>query len=269
MTLLAGSCVALAQETPGAGGAPPAPPAASRDEVDRSTLRLFERFIQDAVETPTWTEFRYRYDNLEDSTGHFISPILVTRIVPRFEAGIRFGFLNVNSETQPDGSGLSDMEIFLKFVPGSNRARRWGWGGVLKIPTGDEQEGLGTGRADLELFGAWRLDAPAATLTANGAFRYTGSADTAAGETQHLFILGTGLIVPTSARTATVLEIVYETERFEGGVGESTSLTAGLQVTERRGRGGIRAAVGLPLTDGAPDLTLMGSVYFAVGAGER
>lgn len=256
-------------ESLGQSSSPPArtpvPPAATRQEVDRTTLRLFERFIEDAVLTPVWAEFQYRYDNGEDSNAQFLGPLLAFRVSPRLEAGVTFGYKDVESETQPEGSGLSDIDLYLKYVTPGGRANRWAFGGVLKAPTADEDQGLGTGKTDLEVFGAWRLNLGASTLTANLAFRYNGSASTPAGNVDDTFLIGVGLISPATPRVAIIVEAAYETERFEGSEGESSALSAGVQVAGRKGRGGFRASAGLPLSGGASDLILVGGAYFAVG----
>jgi hypothetical protein len=243
----------------------PAPAAAPATEVSAAAIRLFERFVEDAVMSPFWAEFDYLYDNGEDSEANFLGPVIAFRVSQHLEAGTRFGYKEVKSETLPEGSGLSDIDLYLKYVTAAGRSNRWAFGGILKAPTADEDEGLGTGKTDVELFGAWRHGFGPVAFTANLAFRYNGSAETAAGDVDDTWLAGIGLIAPASPRIAAVIEAAYETERFEGGEGESSSLSAGIQVVGRSGRGGYRVTVGLPLTDGASDLRILAGAYCLFG----
>ena len=240
---------------------PPLPP-------DRRHLRLFERFIEDAVVTPAWVEIQYRYENLEDVDTHRIWPVFAFGVTPSVEAGLRFGYIDVESGSQPEGSGLSDMEVYLKGIVGEGFRQSFAIGGLLKIPTAEETEGLGTGEADFEFFAAWRWDYEAASLTAHGALRYNGAADTAAGDTENTFFAGGALLMPVSPRFCVVIEATFETAEVEG-MGNASLLTMGLQAAGKKRRAGFRASVGVPLSDAASDLTATGGFFVAVGGPRR
>lgn len=252
-------------EEPSTSSAPPAPTAPA---PDRRHLRLFERFIQDAVITGGWAEIQYRYENLEDSDSHLVRPVFAFGVTPAVEAGLRFGYIDSESETLPGGSGLSDIDVYLKGIVGEGIRQYFAIGGILKIPTADETEGLGTGEEDVEIFAAWRQDFEAASLAAHGALRYNGATDTPAGDTENTFMAGGALLMPVTPRVCVMIEATFETARIEG-MGNSSLLTMGLQAAGKKRRAGFRASVGVPLSDGAPDLTAVGGFFLAIGAREN
>lgn len=247
---------ALAQaERPGEpqGSAPP-------DAPDRGARRLFQRFVEDAAVTPGgWIEAQYRYANLPDGGRHEAGPLVAFKVVDDLEAGLRFAYVDVNSDTGPSGSGLSDIDLYAKYRLPGGRARL-AFGTLLKVATADEAEGLGTGRTDLELFTAFRADLEAVTLTWNAGVRLNGNSDPPAPETNNSILLGAAIIMPASARLTFVIEGTYETERFEGA-DDDARLTVGLQSLGYARRGGFRAAAGIPLSDGGPDYEVLAGVF--------
>ena len=110
---------------PGAPDAdPPGSLPAKRNLGDRNDRRLFQRFIEDAaVSSGGWAEMQYRYDNLRGGKDHFIGPLVAFKVVTDVEAGLRFGWLDFRPDTGPNGSGLSDLDLYAKYrLPGGRAA---------------------------------------------------------------------------------------------------------------------------------------------------
>jgi hypothetical protein len=232
---------------PGAAGAPP-----KRGIADRNDRRLFQRFVEDAtVSSGGWIELQYRYDNLSDGSQHFLGPIVAFKIVNDVEGGLRFGWQDINPDTGTNESGLSDIDLYAKYRFPGRRARA-AVGALLKLPTADEDKGLGTGKRDVELFAAWRADLEAVSVVANAGVRFNGDPDPPLPPSDNSIQLGGALLLPASPRLTFVIEATYETERIKGATSDAR-LTLGAQARGRQGHGGLRGAIAVPLSDGAPD----------------
>ena len=247
LTPAAAARVLAQSPPPGAAAAP-----LKRGLADRSDRRLFQRFVEDAaVSSGGWVEMQYRYENLENGSQHLLGPLVAFKIVNDVEGGLRFGWQDLNPDSGPNESGLSDIDLFGKYRFQGRRARA-AVGALLKLPKADEAKGLGTGRQDVELFGAWRADLEAVSIVANAAIRFNGNPDPPLPPTDNSFLLGGAILLPASPQLTFVIEPTYETERFEGASSDAR-LTLGFQARGRQGRGGLRGAVAVPLSDGAPD----------------
>jgi hypothetical protein len=247
---------ALAMAQPVAGAARPAPAS------DRSSRRLFQRFVEDAVvSSGGWIEGQYRYQNLSDGSTHYAGPLIAFKMVNNVEAGLRFGFLDVRPEGGPNGSGLSDIDLFAKYrLKGAGRGR-FALGTLVKVPVADETEGLGTGRSDLELFAAYRADLDAVSLVANAGFRHNGDPKAPLPSTEDSLLMGVGLLLPATSRLTFVIEGTYESERFKGAPNDAR-LTVGMQSMGEQRHGGFRGALAIPLSDGAPDYEVLAGAFF-------
>jgi len=261
--LIQGAAVPVLCQAPPAGppdAGPPGSPPAKKVLGDRNDRRLFQRFIEDAaVSSGGWAEMQYRYDNLPGGKDHFIGPLVAFKVVKDVEAGLRFGWLDVRPDTGPNGSGLSDLDLYAKYRFPGGRART-AVGALTKIPTADETKGLGTGKRDAELFAAWRADLEAVSITANAGFRFSGDPDAPLPHTNDTLLFGGGVLLPASQRLTIVIEGSYETKRIDG-TADDGRLTLGMQSGGRRGRGGFRGAVAIPLKDGAPDSELIAGAF--------
>ena len=96
------------------------------------------------------------------------------------------------------------------------------------------------------------------SLTANGGVRINGDPPAGSGDDSVLF--GGGILLPTSPNITFVIEGTFESERIEGADNDAR-LTVGFQSIWRSGRGGFRGAVGLPLSDSAPDYEILFGVF--------
>ncbi len=230
--------------------------------ADRGDRRLFQRFIEDAAVVPGgWIEGQLDFQNLpDDSDRLFIGPLIAFKISDEIEAGLRFGFLRVDDDSGPEGSGLSDIDLYAKYRFPAWRGQA-AIGALLKLASGDEEDGLGTGEKDLEIFTAWRADLEAVTLTANVGVRLNGSPDPPVPRTEDSLLLGGALILPASSGLSFVIEATYESERFKHADPDAR-LTLGFQSLRGDPGGGFRAALAIPLSDGAPDYELIGGAIF-------
>jgi len=247
---------ALAQAPPYA--APGAPP--KRGVGDRNERRLFQRFVEDAaVSTGGWVEMQYTYDNLADGSRHFLGPNVAFKIVNDVEGGVRFGWVDVNPDTGSNQSGLSDVDLYAKYRFPGGRSRT-AVGALVKLPSADETKGLGTGRKDVEMFAAWRADLEAVSITANAGIRFNGEPAAPLPSTDNSFLLGGAILLPASPRLTFVIEATFETERIEGA-SDDARLTLGFQARNRKGHGGFRGGVAVPLSDGAPDYQVIAGAF--------
>jgi hypothetical protein len=253
VVLLAVATPALAQ--PAGGGA--------RGSNDRDARRLLQRFVEDAAIIPgAWVEGQYVYQNLPGANSrHFAGPLIAFRLVDNVEAGIRFGYLKVDYDSGPDGSGLSDFDIYAKYRFPGGGARRGAVGALIKVPTADEEEGLGTGKADVEVFGAWRADLEAVSLVGNVGIRFNGNPDPPLAESQDSILLGAALLLPARSSLSFLVEATFESERTEGGDSDAR-LTLGVQGFGMDRGGGLRGGISIPLSDGAPDYEIIFGAAF-------
>lgn len=230
--------------------------------TDRDTRRLIQRFAQDAVVVPGgWLEGQFDYRNLPDNSDRYdLDALIAFHAGSNVEAGMQFGYANLNAPQPPDGSGFSDIDIYGKYVfPGGRN--RVALGGLLKIPTADENKGLGTGKRDLEAFGAWRGNFEGVTLTANLGVRFNGNPDNPALTSKDSALLGAAILLPLSPASTFLVEWSFETSRFEGYSNDS-QLTPAFQMMFRGGKGGLRGGLAIPLSDGAPDWqAIFGAFY--------
>ena len=231
--------------------------------TDRGSRRLIQRFIEDAVIIPGgWIEGQFYYQNLPGDRDRFYAgPLIAFRPANDIEAGLRFGFISLDNDQGPDGSGISDIDLYAKYrLPGGGESRV-AVGALLKLPTADEEDFLGTGEIDVELFAAWRADLEAVTLTANAGFRFNGDTDPPLPATDDSVLLGAGILLPATENLTVVIEGSFESERLDGAENDAR-LTLGVQTLGRGGRGGFRGALALPFGDGAPDYELLFGAVF-------
>jgi hypothetical protein len=246
------------QDLPPAGATPPPPLSSS---TDRDGRRLFQRFAEDAAILPGgWTEFQFVYDDFGRGDSHqFLGGLFAFRLGEQVEAGLRLGYARQDADPGPDGSGLSDVEVYGKYrLHGGGGCAI---GGLVKAGNADADEGLGTGAMDVEGFVGCRADLAAVSLVGNAGVRYNGNPDPPLPDSAASLLAGGALIMPTGARSTFVIEATYETERLDGA-GTDARLTLGYQGVARPPGFGFRGAVAIPLTDAAPDWqALFGLVY--------
>ena len=251
VALMGASGAAMAQ-APGGGGKPPG--------FERDARRLFQRFVEDAAILPGgWIEGRLVYANLPNGEIALLGPLIAFRLAPSVEAGLRFGFIDVDRDPGVNASGFSDVDLYLKYRPSRLGRQRLAFGALVKAATADEGDGLGTGETDVEIFGAYRANLQAVTLVFNAGVRLNG--DPPGVDSENSILFGGGILLPATQRLTFILEGSWETERVDGA-DEDGRLTTGFQLMGRNGKGGFRAAIALPLTDAAPDYEVLAGALF-------
>jgi hypothetical protein len=259
-----GALVAIARPAAAQQENPPpeSPPRASAAPGNRDARRLFQRFAEDAAIVPGgWTEGQFIYSDLDDGADNqLLAALIAFRVSDQVEAGLRLGYERQATDAGPDGSGLSDIDLYGKYRLHGG-AGRCALGGLVKVPTGHEEEGLGTGKTDVEGFAACRADLQAVSVTGNVGLRYNGNPDAPLPDSEGSLLAGGGLLMPAGARMTFVIEATYESQRLDGA-GADARLTLGMQGVARAPGFGFRGALALPLSDGAPDFQVFfGAVY--------
>lgn len=228
--------------------------------VTSSTDRLFLNFIEDAtVVNNQWWEGQVELVDGEVVDATLLRGIVAFRPWMDIEVGGRVGFGETDAPgTIPDGTGATDLDAWAKYYFNNGDGNtEFAVGAIVTIPTGDDSEGLGNDAFAAGVFGAmrYRLGIGIATgkvgVRKNGDGRQFGSPEVD-GEVSPS--LGVGLIAPWTDRVSFVAEVNWEAKRFEGGDAD-TRVLGGIN-WRAAGRGIVRAAVAVGLTDGAPDTQL-------------
>jgi len=234
------------------------------------TLRLFQRFVEDGAITPhVWLEGQGRMQTnskfFNDDEGDIWTgtAILGLGLTEDLEVGISVGLVQMDPDNSDSENGLSDINVHGKYrldeLPLSVVV-----GGLVKIPTADEGDGVGTGGLDAEAFVAVRKDLGHVNIIGNAGLRLNGDADPPAGaqiDGKMSLLLGGGVIIGLTTRLYNSWELTFESRRFEAQDSD-TRLTPGL-IWKVGERGLIRAAVGLGLSDGAPTFEGIGGIVLS------
>jgi len=180
--------------------------------------------------------------------------------IPRVEFGGRTAFVDDDSE-----SGLGDLDAWLKLDLGRHATRRtrFAVGGLVTLPTGDSDAGLGADAFGSKLFGAVRIAAAPVVVSAHVGVRFTGDGEAAGIPLDGTTSIDAGLaaIWPRGERLALIGETYYEGERFEGLDADARLLFGANWKPIDFGH--ARLAVGAGLIDGSPDWLLILAWSFA------
>ena len=266
-TILSAAAMALAvssalAQTPTPTSTPtPVPPSGMSD-------RLFLAFAEDAaIVASQWWEGQVEYD---DGAQDLPVDVLLARAVVAFqpfrniEVGGRVGF--GTTDTDPslnDGSGATDLDAYAKYYWGNAVDKANFTAGVLvTVPTGDDSVGLGYNAFAAKAFGAVRYRLDKAVIGGHVGARFNGDGDLLGspidGETS--FELGVAALVPMGSAFSFVGEAQIETERFDG-FDSTADLLVGVN-WKAFGRGMLRGAFGIGLTDSSPNFrAIVGYAY--------
>jgi hypothetical protein len=250
---LAVSGATLAQTTTPSSTPTPVPPSGMSD-------RLFLAFAQDAaIVASQWWEGQVEYD---DGAQDLPVDVLLARAVVAFqpfrniEVGGRVGF--GTTDTDPslnDGSGATDLEAYAKYFFGSAVDK-------ADFTAGDDSVGLGYNAFAGQMFGAVRYRLDKAVIAGHVGARFNGDGDLLGfpidGQTS--FELGVAALVPMGNAFSFVGEAQIETERFDG-FDSTADLLVGAN-WKAFGRGMLRGAFGIGLTDSSPNFrAIVGYAY--------
>lgn len=238
--------------------------------------RFFQFFVEDAAIVPTqWWEGQlrfisdgqYRSFNVPDSDTLAISPIVAFSPRDDFEIGAILSVEDIDYDSpllnEKSGSGLSDTDIYGKYRI-KKEPFELTFGVLATLPTGDEDEGRGTGKLNVELFGAARKSIEHGMII-NGVFGFRLNRDaTLLGvadlDAKTSIILGGGFIYPMTQTLALSGEISIESERYENA-DTDIRVTPGLQFKAFK-NSLMRVGLGVGLTDGAPDFEAIASYVY-------
>lgn len=208
--------------------------------------RMFLSFGQEA----TLVDRQWWEGQLEYRDGDQMPDATILRVIAAFqpwdlvEIGGTVGFGNA------EGSGATDMDLWIKYHFGEGGRTEWATGGLLTVPTGDDAAGLGNDSFALGAFGSMRHRADRFTFSGNVAVRANddgiGSVD---GKTS--FVVGAGVMLPANDRLSWIGETQFESARFSGGDSDLRAL-GGINLATGN-RGAFRAALSIGLTNGAPN----------------
>lgn len=128
--------------------------AAARETIP--TVRSFDRFEQDAaVADGLWSELIVACTAVDES-GLEVDQVATARRAAwgfdLFEAGLTLPFLHREASFESlsaEGGGVGDIRMFGKVVPLRNEIGSIGAGVAMSVPSGDEDQGLGTGEVGL------------------------------------------------------------------------------------------------------------------------
>lgn len=234
--------------------------------------RFVQIFVQDAaIVENLWIEGQVRLQSLSNDDDVFrIGPVFAFSPLDRLELGARIDYVDRDVPGGDDASGLGDTTAWAKWQFFHNPVQ-FTVGVEVSLPTGDEDELLGTGEFDIGVFGAVRKNLDEAYIVGYFGFRDNGDATVGSdvfvndlkleGDTS--IFLGGGVMFPLNDRFSLSGELRVETERYEDSVefiegGESLiDLTAGGYWYLSR-KATVRAAIAVGLDDGAPDWQLIG-----------
>lgn len=221
--------------------------------------RFYEAFVEDAqIVDRSRIEMAFRTLDFDDSRIVLSEAIAAVQFagMPQVEFGARMGVGGVQNDLAPDTGGVTDLDIWAKFVtmPISANAPRYAFGAVLTLPTGDEEAGLGFDSLRSRLFGAARFERDRHAWSVQGGLVInedaTFSAVTLDG--QVALFAGVGWMWSFRETLRLSVEARFEGERFDGS-DDDTRLVAGWtwRAVENMK---VRASLGVGLTDAAPDV---------------
>ena len=232
---------------------------------ETAQYRFLQFFVEDAAIVPTqWWEGQIRYVNngqyrsvnIPDSSTLAISPIVAISPRENFEIGAILSIEDIDYDKwfyrDNGGSGLSDTDIYAKYR--FKKAPFELTAGVLAtLPTGNEDEGRGTGKVNVELFAVARKEFKEFTMTGVFGFRLnrdTTILDAVPLDAKTSVILGGGIIYPLSQTMALSGEVSVESERYKN-TDSDIRVTPGIQFKAFK-NSLLRVGCGIGLSDGAP-----------------
>src|SRR6266850_4923099 len=263
--ILAALTAAVSERPAGAQETAPAsqPPSPQLPSEITGNRRLTERFVEDgAMVRQGWMEAHAGYASWGDGHDLTVGTLMAFRVFENIELGGRVGYVDRSrsqgeilfGERLPDSiqeNGLTDLDLFAKF-----RVRRspieTSLGFLVKVPVADETEGLGSGRADYEVFLGARRTLQRFAWVGNAGVRMNGDSRAsggAAGRTSVL--LGGGAIIALAYSWTFIAEAAFETRRYSGDDPDIRLVPAiEYRPTENLS---FRLGASVGLTDGSPD----------------
>ena len=259
---------AVAVAVPVALAAEPTAPAATTTTQAPAAApvfsdRLFLAFAQDAaLVSSQWWEGQVAYVNGSDNFPADIYEVrgqVAFRPIKQLEVGGDFGFgTSQASGSLSDGTGATDLHAYGKWVfPNAASRTDFDAGILFTVPTGDDSAALGFNSFAAQMFGGVRYRGDNVVFGGHVGIRFNDhgkfQGSDLSGKTS--YELGVSAIFPLANRIALVAEGQIETSRFDE-TESSTQLLGGVN-WKAFGRGMLRGAIAVGLTDGAPNYQIL------------
>jgi hypothetical protein len=222
-----------------------------------SNVHLFQSFLYDApIATRPYAEGGLTYNNWDGGTSILIGAQGGYGLNEKIEIGARLGFQSWSFEGADGTSGITDITAVGRYnIVNSSSPTKISAGAMLTLPVGSED--IGQGRMNFGGFGALRhaLDS-GIEITANVGLFFLEMEEfnqrTFEVETTHktAINIGAGVIYPLNDKMSIVGEFNTMSEV------EYTALSCGINY--KMGKGCLRGAIALGLSDGAPDFAIIG-----------
>ena len=234
--------------------------------------RLVESFIEDgAILRQGWLEAGAGYSAWGGGHDFETGVHVAFSALERWEVGGRVSYLDrtrsrnevlFGEKLSSDigENGLGDLDLYGKLRFGTD-PREYGTGLIVKIPSGDDRERLGSGSTDYAVFFATRRTFDRFAWVGNASLRINGDARTPGGGNGEVSgALGGGAIYRISYSWTLMAEARYETRRYDGGdVDFRVTPSVDFRPTENLA---LRLGVALGLADGSPDQEATFSLVF-------
>ncbi len=258
---------------------------ASVPSTEERYQRMFGQFITDPATTSQWWEIGMRGEfgsvgPIQNADGWAIGPTIAISPMKELELGGRVDYIDYTLDNEINGPGGTDFDG----ASGAGDIELWGKyrfptevvqvaaGAILTLPTGSENDGLGSGKVIPAIFGAVRHNFGQFSGVAHLGVRFNPDFDPFGDDIppdsvngKSSVFLGAGAVVPAMDRLFWTAEITVESERFDAGNGFDTDSDIRAIVGANWspvGNHNIRASVEAGLSDQAPDFVLTGSYVY-------
>jgi hypothetical protein len=247
------------------------PPPPTFEPTFPGADRLYLSFVEDvAITDRLRAEGQLLYSSF-DSSDLFLARGIVayqSQALPSVEFGARWGLGSRSADgNRADGSGATDLDLWakMKMDRGAGRRPELAFGGIVTLPAGDNDSGLGADALRSELFGAARYvfsSAPSVALSGTLGIRFNGNGNIGGvalnGRTAGR--LGIAALWSWRENLTVVGELTYEGKAFEYAEVD-TRLLGGVN-WRLVPFGSLRLALGFGFSDGAPDAQLIAGYSF-------
>jgi len=233
--------------------------AKTADPDDRRFIKIFT--YDAAVVENFWIEGQLSFADGQDfgpggDVDSFrIGPVFAWSPIDRLEVGARVDYLDRDIPGGGSNSGLSDTNIYAKWQFFHNPVQ-FAAGMELSLPTGKEDDGLGTGEFDVALFGSVRKNLEQAYIT--GYFGIRNNQDATIGganlDGDTSIFLGGGVMFPINQVFSLSGELRVETERYKQADSFIDLTVGAFWYTTKKTT--LRGGLSLGLEDAAPDWEL-------------
>jgi hypothetical protein len=234
--------------------------------------RLFLVFAEEAATVPhQWWEAQAEFRDGDPVDANVLRGVVALMPFQNLEVGGRMGFGSTDApDPLPEGSGATDLDLWAKYHFGAvNAQTEFAAGALLTVPTGDDTAGLGDDSFDVEAFGSMRFRTDSIIFSGVAGIRFNGDGQVYGGEDAPFgfetdgntsVILAGGGIYPVSDVLSLTGEVYFESERVDGADSD-TRLAVGANWRPWN-RGMLRGALGVGLSDGAPDAQVLVSYAY-------